>query len=232
MATARPIVRSDPIRSARPVQAARSPSRPTAMPATTRARRPLGLLLTLCLLPLLDLEAGCAAVANPAGRSFEGSPPPPAAILQEAQHEQPQVGHAVTGRHAIWREHPDHLALVIGGKTEEEEGERETEATLGLDYEHRVNDFLGIGSVIAEYAFGDIDALTILAVADLHLWRGFIVQTGPGIESIDKELEGVYRIGALYELEFGRYTVAPQVHYDATTGEDAVVFGVSLGYYL
>jgi hypothetical protein len=202
------------------------------MSPSPRAARPLGVLLTLGLLALLDLEAGCAAVANPALATFEGPPPPSLEVFQEPQHADPGVGHAVTGRHAIWREHPDHLALVIAGTTEEEEGERETEFTLGLDYEHRVNDFLGLGSVIAEYAFGDIDALTILAVADLHFWRGFIVQTGPGIEYIDEELEGVYRLGALYEFEFGRYTVAPQVHYDATTGEDAVVFGVSLGYYL
>lgn len=197
-----------------------------------RAVRPLGVLLSLCLLALLDLEAGCAAVANPASACFEGPAPMSSMAFQEAQHEEPTVGHAVTGRHSIWREHPDHVALVLAGTTEEEEGERETAATIGLDYEHRVNEFLGLGSVIGEYAFGDIDALTVLAVADLHIWRGFVIQTGPGIEYIDKELEGVYRVGAIYELEFGRYTVAPQVHYDATTGEDAVVFGVSFGYYL
>jgi len=131
----------------------------------------------------------------------------------------------------IWQTHPNHLSLFTAGTWEDEE----VAFTLGLDYERRINGFLGLGAVV-ERAFGHIDATTLLAVADLHLWRGLAVQTGPGAEFIDGRGEEkdeqvfVYRIGALYELEFGRATLSPQLHYDVTTDEHAVVFGVATGF--
>lgn len=125
---------------------------------------------------------------------------------------------------------PHHISVLSSGTTNDEE----TAFTLGLDYEYRVSEMLGLGAV-AEYAFEDIDAWTFLAVADIHLWRGLAIQTGPGIEFIDgdgaksDEEEAIYRVGALYEFEFRRFTVSPQLHYDLSTGEDAVVFGIALG---
>jgi hypothetical protein len=125
---------------------------------------------------------------------------------------------------------PHHLSVIVAGTVDDDE-----EAfTLGLDYEYRVNELLGVGA-IAEYVFEDLDAWTLLGVADIHVWRGFAIQTGPGVEFIDgdgeeqDEEEFVYRIGALYEFEIDRFTVSPQVHYDITTGKDAVVFGFAFG---
>jgi hypothetical protein len=131
----------------------------------------------------------------------------------------------------IWQTHPNHLSLLTAGTWEEDE----VAFTLGLDYERRINGLLGLGGV-AEHAFGHIDATTLLAVADLHLWRGLAIQTGPGVELIDGKGEEddeqvfVYRIGALYELEFGRATLSPQLHYDVTAEEHAVIFGVATGF--
>ncbi len=130
-----------------------------------------------------------------------------------------------------------HHFSVVNGSTTIFEAD-ETAFTLGFDYEYRVNSLLGVG-VVAEQAFGDIDATTILAVADIHLWRGLAVQTGPGVEFIDEETgfgeeenvtNFVYRIGTLYEIEFeGGYTLSPQVHYDISSSEDALVVGVAFG---
>jgi hypothetical protein len=133
---------------------------------------------------------------------------------------------AAWGEEPHWQEHPHHLALVVAGTTDEEE----TAFTLGVDYEYRLAQLVGLGAVV-EYAFEDIDALTLIGVADVHVWRGFAIQTGPGVEFIDGESpEFVYRIGGLYEFEFEGFTLSPQVHYDATTGEDAVVYGISFGF--
>jgi hypothetical protein len=130
------------------------------------------------------------------------------------------------GEEPHWRDHPHHLSLVVAGTTDDEE----TAFTLGVDYEYRLTQLLGLGAVV-EYAFEDIDALTLLGVADVHVWRGLAIQTGPGVEFIGGESpEFVYRIGALYEFEIESFTLAPQVHYDATTGEDAVVYGISVGF--
>lgn len=126
---------------------------------------------------------------------------------------------------AVWRAQPHHLSLIVGGTANEEH----TAFTLGLDYEYRVCEFLGIGAV-AEYVLEDIDAATFLAVADLHLWRGLGVQTGPGVEVTDDENLFVYRVGLLYEFELDPYTVSPQVHTDLTDKEWAIVFGVGIGF--
>ena len=140
----------------------------------------------------------------------------------------PQHGAEAAGGHVgghDWRAEPQHFSVLIASTVEDEE----TAPSLGLDYEYRVSEFLGVGGVL-EYAFEDIDAVTLLAVADLHITPQFIVQTGPGIEWLDDEEEFVFRIGVLYEWESGGYTVSPQLHYDATSGEDAVVMGVAFGF--
>jgi hypothetical protein len=125
---------------------------------------------------------------------------------------------------------PHHLSVIVAGTADDD-----VEAfALGLDYEYRVNELIGVGGVV-EYAFEDLDVWTLLAVADIHVWRGFAIQTGPGVEFVDgdgeekDEEEFVYRVGALYEFEIDRYTVSPQVHYEVSTGKDAVVFGVAFG---
>jgi hypothetical protein len=59
---------------------------------------------------------------------------------------------------------------------------------------------------------------------------GFAIQTGPGVEFVDDESFFVTRLGALYEFEIGEdFTLSPQLHYDFSTGEDAIVFGIAIG---
>lgn len=126
-------------------------------------------------------------------------------------------------------DHPHHVSILLGGTHIDEVGE--TAFTAGIDYEYRVNDFVGLGFV-AEQAFGKIDATTILAVADLHLTKGLVIQVGPGIEFVDDRRVGVARLGAIYEFELAnRYTVSPQLHYDATSHHDSIIFAIALGRY-
>ncbi len=119
-----------------------------------------------------------------------------------------------------------HVSLVVAGTSIPTEDE--TAFTLGGDYEYRVNRLIGLGFV-AEHAFEDVGATTLLAVADIHVWRGLAIQAGPGIEIIDGDAVAAGRIGALYEFELGGgATLAPQLHYDISE-EDGVVFGVAFG---
>lgn len=120
-----------------------------------------------------------------------------------------------------------HLSVVFGGTYID--AADETLLTLGVDYEYRVSELFGVGAVV-EQTFGEIDATTLLAVTDVHLWRGLALQIGPGVEFVDNNAFAIGRLGALYEIELGHgYTIAPQVHYDLSSGEDAVVFGFALG---
>lgn len=135
----------------------------------------------------------------------------------------------------MWREFPNHLSLLLAGSFAHGEAEDEEAETLGIDYEYRVNERLGLG-IVAERAFDPVDSTTLLAVADLHVWRGFAIQAGPGVEMIDgregeeDEDEFIVRLGALYEFEKGRFTVSPQLHLDKASDAETWVFGVALGY--
>ncbi len=125
-------------------------------------------------------------------------------------------------------EHPHHLSLFLGGThvlNDDHSGE-----TIGLDYEYRVSELLGVGFV-AEYAFSDVDATTLLAVADTHSDLGLILQVGPGIEFTQHHGDFlIFRVGGLYEFEFEHYTISPQFHIDiADNHGDSLVFGMAFG---
>ena len=123
--------------------------------------------------------------------------------------------------------HPHHLSLLSAGTYVD--GEDETAITFGIDYEYRVSELIGLG-VVAERALGELDATTVLAVADIHLWKGLAIQVGPGVEFAEGEEFLIGRLGALYEFEIGnKFTVSPQAHYDASEGKDAIVFGIAVG---
>ena len=124
-----------------------------------------------------------------------------------------------------WKEEPHHFSVLSALTFEGSE----LAPSVGLDYEYRTSEFLGLGSVL-EYAFENIDATTLLAVADLHFTPSFIMQTGPGVEWIEGTSEFVYRLGVLYEWEISGLTISPQIHYDFTSDDDAIITGVACGF--
>ncbi len=124
-------------------------------------------------------------------------------------------------------EAPHHVSIFLGDTHIDGEGNN---ATIGLDYEYRVSELLGLG-VVVERAGGEIDATTALAVADIHFASGLIMQVGPGFENHDSEQIFVARVGVLYEFEFGRFTLSPQLHWDYhAEGESALVAGLAFGF--
>lgn len=122
--------------------------------------------------------------------------------------------------------HPHHLSLFLGNtKLDDESG-----FTIGVDYEYRLNAFVGLGSVI-EYSAGDLDAWTVLAVTDLHITNQWIAQLGPGAEFTSEHELFVFRVGTLYEFEVADWTISPQVHFDYHDGHDnATVVGLAIGH--
>jgi len=131
-----------------------------------------------------------------------------------------------TGHHH-WQTSPHHISALTGTTYTDEHGHA---FTFGIDYEYRINDFLGVG-IVAEYAFEDLDAYTYLLVADLHITPKFIAQVGPGVEFHGGDKIAVGRLGLLYEFEINNFTLSPQLHYDYHHDhEDAVVAGIAVGF--
>jgi hypothetical protein len=81
-----------------------------------------------------------------------------------------------------WKTSPHHLS-ILQAWTFAEDGENAF--TLGLDYEYRLNSFLGLGGVL-EFAFEPFDTTNVLAAADLHLTDSSVIQTGPGFVGEDQ----------------------------------------------
>ncbi|MCP5516198.1 MAG: hypothetical protein H7A45_02945 [Verrucomicrobiales bacterium] len=123
-----------------------------------------------------------------------------------------------------------HAALIFGGATRfDEEAEDETGAAFGIDYEYRLDELWGIGAmgeaVVSDHAR---DGVVMVQLA-LHPYRGFRVAAGPGVEFAHEEAEFAVRVGASYEFEFGRFTVAPELAIDVATPSQTLIYGVSVG---
>lgn len=122
---------------------------------------------------------------------------------------------------------PHHLSVLLADTHASGEGNN---STLGIDYEYRISPLLGVG-VVLEHAYGELDATTALAVADVHIYNGFIMQLGPGFEHRESENVFVARVGVLYEFEYENFTLSPQLHWDYHNGEaNALVAGFALGF--
>ncbi|CAD5272264.1 conserved exported hypothetical protein [Alteromonas sp. 38] len=133
---------------------------------------------------------------------------------------------AAKGKAHHWQTSPHHFSALVGTTYTKECGNA---FTVGIDYEYRVTDFLGLGFV-AEYAFEDLDAYTYLLVADLHITTNFIAQIGPGVEFHGSHKMEVVRLGFLYEFEVSGVSVSPQLHYDYHRNhKSAVVAGIAIG---
>lgn len=121
---------------------------------------------------------------------------------------------------------PHHLSLLAADTHMRGHGDY---STLGLDYEYRVSQLLGLG-VVLEHAYDGLDATTALAVADVHLYKGLAMQLGPGVEIAHKHSIFVSRVGLLYEFEFDSFTLSPQMHWDYHEHhENALVAGIAMG---
>ncbi len=116
---------------------------------------------------------------------------------------------------------PGHVLGVFLGETTED---RRGSFTLGLEYEYRASEALGIGFT-AEHIGGDFDTNVFVVPVARHYgpWK---VYAGPGIERRDGENEELVRVGVEYGFHFGRYEISPQIDFDWVDGERLFVIGV------
>ena len=134
------------------------------------------------------------------------------------------------------------VGLFFGGTTNTDTDK--SGFAFGADYERRLSRLWGIG-LLAELTVGEKrprDFVLGLPLS-LHPIGGLRVILAPGLEikppgaeeegesgSDEKDVEGLVRLGASYEFEVGRYTIAPEFDVDLVRLEEVVlVYGVALG---
>ncbi len=125
---------------------------------------------------------------------------------------------------AEWVEQPNHVSLLIGNTRDE----GEDSFTVGLDYERRRSDLLGLGGLV-EHSGGHLDATLAAFSVYFHPWRGWILEAAPGIERRDGKYNALLRLGVKYEFEIRRITIMPEIDADMVEGNIATTFGVSIG---
>ena len=129
--------------------------------------------------------------------------------------------------------HKNAIAGFIGftGEDNRSGSGRERAFTLGLEYERRFSESLGL-LVSAERAFGDLDFTVVTVPLVYHRGR-WAFSAGPGIEWADDghEDEFVFRVSGVY-VAYTRdnYELAPKVGLDFVDGEVVFFAGMVVGF--
>jgi len=116
------------------------------------------------------------------------------------------------------------IAIFTGYTTERGEGG----GTLGIEYERRINSWLGVG-ILGEVVFGSHPASVFAAGVYLRPTEDLAVVVMPGVEFEDEE-DGRFlmRLGLNYHLwRSGSFGVVPGVYADFFRGSTAFVAGLN-----
>lgn len=105
------------------------------------------------------------------------------------------------------------------------------ESTTGMEYEYRVNEYIGVGGLIENTPgahHGDGTSLYMLQV-HAHPWKDLRVTAGYGQEDIHHDgadNEEVLRFGLAYDFHLSGFGIAPTVNFDSIDGETVTVYGI------
>jgi len=178
----------------------------------------------------------------------------PAAITADDPAQEQAEEHDAAAEDDPHAHYKNGLGLFLGSTNERVDGADITEQgfTYGIEYARRVTPRFSLGGVV-ERAGGDIRGTLLIALAYYRLVGGLFVLGGPGVEFRDAHSEEpahhgrlaadsesptrerdttvfLMRIGLMYEFEFGRWLLAPNVAIDFVGRDEALVLGASVGY--
>jgi hypothetical protein len=123
--------------------------------------------------------------------------------------------------------HPHHVGLFLGNT---QDGEKHG-FSVGLDYEYRLHDLVGIGA-LGEYAGGDFDHWVFGVPVLLHPYKGLVLKLTPGVEykNTTSKSKFLVRTGMAYSFHLtDTWTLAPELSVDFVDEETVLVYGVSVG---
>ena len=122
--------------------------------------------------------------------------------------------------------HRNHVGLMLGNTHEE----GEDHFTVGLDYEYRFTEYVGIG-VLLEFVGKDYREGVAMVPLFIHPYKGFRFVAAAGVKPKKDAEKFIWRLGIGYRFPIGgNWTIAPEFNLDFTEGETAEVYGISLGY--
>jgi len=164
------------------------------------------------------------------------------AMAQEhGEDHHPEAGVAEHAEHEF---HRHHLSVFLGVTDGEVEVEAEAGVesgggevivedqqafTVGLDYEYRLNRRWGVGA-LADWAGKDFRSWVVGIPVVLHPTGGLKLLVAPGFEKNNEhDAELLVRLGAMYDFEVGRFTIAPALNIDFVDDEEVLVYGVNIG---
>lgn len=146
--------------------------------------------------------------------------------------------------HSDHQIHKHHIAIFGGAGTNFKH--HTTEPAMGIDYEYRINNLVGLGGV-AEVEFASDPAYLVSIPLFFHPANGLKIYAGPAIASTfqhhastpndlhagdqieaERELQFGGRIGAAYDFTFGKITVGPTVNC-AFAKTTALIYGINFG---
>jgi hypothetical protein len=118
------------------------------------------------------------------------------------------------------------VALFLGATTKDSH----THATIGLEYERRLSELIGIGAV----AEGSPSGRELVGAVPVffHPVGGLALSVGPGFSVEEGHTHFLVRFGVGWDFELpAGLSLAPAVSYDLTEGAgDAIVYGLMLSY--
>ena len=129
------------------------------------------------------------------------------------------------GEHKESHYHRNHIGLFLGNTHEE----GEDDLTIGLDYEYRFSQYMGIGLVIEYVGEPDREGVGLVPLF-VHPYKGFRFIAAPGVKPKKEEEKFIWRLGIAYRFPIGNWTIAPEFNLDFTEGKTVEVYGVSIGY--
>jgi hypothetical protein len=125
--------------------------------------------------------------------------------------------------------HKNSVGLFLGNTYEDSDHGSENGFTVGFSYERRFIKLLGIGGFY-EYAGGDFDKWSIGVPLFIHPYKGLRFQIAPGLEHRESDDEFLFRLGVAYDFNISeQLAIVPEVNVDFVDGEEAFVFGLTLG---
>ena len=127
------------------------------------------------------------------------------------------------------RYHLNMMELFLGNTFEDAPDGHESGFSVGLAYERRISELLGVGGFY-EDAAGELDKWSVGAPLLVHPYRGWRLTLAPGVEHRGDEDAFLFRTGVAYEVELAeRWALIPEFNVDFVDGQQSYVLGVSIG---